>query len=147
MTEGSRLRDAASELLARIETEVSRPPGTAETHLIGGLARIGSKLEKLLRTALEMVCAERGSEATEFLPGRRRSLRTAMAGELARALSDAAGEQGCVAHVLVEDLRGPRSILRRVMEMRNKAAHEGYVPPDAADVLQALRRLVERVAR
>jgi hypothetical protein len=136
MMEETRLRDAANELLARIDTEMSRPPGTPETYLIGGLTRIGSKLEKLLRAALETVCAEQRVKAIEYLPtsaGRHRSLRTAMAGELARALQDAAGSYGGRARVLVGDLRNPRSILRRVMDMRNKAAHEGVIPPDVSD--------------
>jgi hypothetical protein len=117
--------------------------------LVGGLLKVGSKLETLLRVALEAACAERGRQAAEFLPviqGRRRSLRVATAGELARALEKAADAHVGEARILVEDLRKRDSIIYRVVHIRNDAAHKGHVASNAADALQALRRLVEQVA-
>jgi hypothetical protein len=95
--------------------------------VIGGLTKMRSNLENLLRVGLEIVCPEQGRAAMEFL-NRGRSLRKATAGELAHALKDAAGTHRGPARVLVEDLRGRRSILFRVIEARNKAAHERVVP-------------------
>lgn len=151
MNEDVRLRDVAKELLARIDKERSREPGTPETHLIGGLAKVGTKLESLLRVALEAACAEQGREVRDFLPeiqGRAVSLRRATAGQLARALGSAAGARGGAVGILGKDLRnGKKSVIHRVVHLRNEAAHNERVAPEVTDALQALRRLVERVAK
>ena len=45
------LDDASRSLIERIDTELRRPPQTAGTHLVGGITKIGSKLEAFLALA------------------------------------------------------------------------------------------------
>lgn len=50
------------------------------------------------------------------------------------------------AKILLADLRKQDSVIERVVAMRNAATHEQHIADDVKDVLQALRRLMERVA-
>ncbi|GAB4510406.1 MAG: hypothetical protein Tsb0020_27570 [Haliangiales bacterium] len=148
MTSAS-LRNAAQALLERIDTELSRPRETAETHLVGGIVKMGARLEALLRIALEIACAEQDRDVSDFLP-RNKSLRRATAGQIAHALKRASVARDSGARLLGEDVRrsGRDSVLFRIIELRNVAAHEGDLDvADATEVLFALRVLLEQVIR
>jgi hypothetical protein len=80
-------------LLERLDKEDARAPTTAKSHLIGGVAAVGSKLDGFLRELLVEIADAGGRAPTEFLPhvGQRTvSLRKATAGQLLRSIQDAA---------------------------------------------------------
>jgi hypothetical protein len=54
-------------LLERVDKEDARAPTTAKSHLIGGIAVVGSKLDDFLRNLLIAVADAAGRDPTEFL--------------------------------------------------------------------------------
>jgi hypothetical protein len=143
------LEKASRELLERLSTELARPQGTAGTHLVGGLTKIGSKLEALLRALLVEMAALQGVQVDGLLPtigDRPISLRRATGGQVVRALERLTTHHGRLPpriRALVNDLRRWRdSVISRVIEVRNEAAHEGVVPARAAAAVRELKELV-----
>lgn len=144
---------ASRELLERLDTEDARPPETAGTHLVGGLTKIGAKLEALLRaTVLELAEAE-GVAVESLLPmlsGKKVALRQATGGQLVRALDQLElrrGTMSAAARTIVDDLRRRPSAIRTLVRVRNEAAHGDGVPKNASSAVRGLRRLLVQCRR
>jgi len=142
------LDTASRELLVRVEKEASRDAKTtASTHLVGGIAKIGSRIDVLLRELLMAIADLRGENVDAFLPsirGRQISLRRATAGQLLHGIREAAAGARLDPSVraLVRDALARPSVLQNVIEVRNVAAHEGVISPSAAPLLGKLRALI-----
>ena len=138
-------------LLERVEKEDARAPTTAKSHLIGGIAVVGSKLDDFLRELLVAVADAAGREPAEFLPHVGRgtvSLRKATAGQLLRSIQAAAEGLTLDASVraCVEDMRGP-SLFGAVVGLRNQAVHQTTLPKDADVTLKRLGALLKKYRR
>lgn len=146
------LDETSAALLERIDKENARAPSTASSHLIGGIAAVGSKLDDFLRALLVDVARAAEREPQQFLPtvGKKTvSLRKATAGQLLRATQEAAKGLVLEAQVraCVEDARQSRSVLRAVVDLRNLAVHEMVLPADANAILKRLGALLHRCRR
>ena len=135
-------------LLERVEKEESRSPTTASTHLIGGVAKVASRLDDFLRALLEEVATLAGQSPVTFLPrvgSRPPSLRRAPAGQLLRAAREAAAGLQVMppsVRLCIEDSRRPGSVLGAVVDLRNVAVHQATLPSTARQSLAQLRALM-----
>ncbi len=141
------LETASRELLARVDTERSRPAATPGTTLAGGIAKVGAKLEALLRALLVEVAEAESTPPETLLPmigGRRVPLRRATGGQLVHALSDlfSRGRETRRTRAFINDLRRPQSRIRTVIRVRNEVAHEATVPVESTTALADLRSLL-----
>lgn len=141
--------DAASAaLLERITKEDARGPETASSHLIGGIAVVGSKLDDFLRELLIEVAGAAARHPSDLLPriGERTvSLRRATAGQLLGAIRDAADDLDLDVNVraCVDDMRRRGSLFGAVIALRNQAVHSTALPRDANATLSRLGALLK----
>ncbi len=135
--------------MLRLTTETQRPPETPGTHLLGGVAKIGSALEKFLRAVMEEVAIEARVNAADYMPtfnGRRQSTKRATMGQsisAIRTIGSAIPRPTGRVRAIVAELQRPSSILSQSLALRNTAAHEGDVLPDLRKIVEALRVLVQ----
>jgi hypothetical protein len=138
----------SKDLLDRLAKESARPPGTAPTHRAGGVTKVGSALELLLRALLIETAGIDGVPAVALLPTigtRAVSIERATGGQLVRALQALripTRERPLRVKAILDDIQQPRSVIRGVIEIRNDVAHGGAVPVRLADALRDLKELV-----
>lgn len=142
------LTSAVSSLLERLQTERVRGPNLPSTFRVGGLSKLGSQLERTLRLAVSEAAEETGSSAEALLAevGARMPPARAAAGQLAMALRRVprAKVRDAGLRLVLDDLKDARSAIQRVIDLRNRVTHDGEIPPDADEALDALRGLFER---
>ena len=142
------LHEALTALQDRLKTEQVRGVRVPPTMRVGGLAKLGSQLERTLRAALETAAVECGTSGQALLDavGAGSPIRRATAGQVAIALRriPRARVRGPALRVLLDDLKVEGSVLQRIIELRNRVAHDGEVPPGADESLGELRALTER---
>lgn len=140
----SSLDELSKELLGRLEREVQRPDGTSGTERVGGVNRIGGRLEALLRGALlhaAEIDACDALAAIQALQPKADSVDRVTMGTLATALRDWNGpaSDAPVLAPLIEDLgAGKSSVLWRVINYRNDVAHGRREADDAPEIADAL---------
>jgi hypothetical protein len=130
------------------ELERSKPEsGAAPTARVGGWARMGAALDGLLRGCLVFICdADRlnvEDELRRSVSGAAR-LDRASAGQLARVLRDLsrspAASKREVAMICRDLLGGNRSSkLWTLVEVRNRAIHDGATEPSRSETQTVLR--------
>ncbi len=144
------LDSLSRELLERLTIEETRSGGTPSTQLVGGIVKVGAKLEALLREVVRQVAVSEGIAPEDLLMpmgGRPLTLRKAMAGPLAHGLK----QHFIVAHTklplpalkpIVDDLCARDSRVLGFIKMRNEVAKEGREPRDAYVSTKRLHDLV-----
>jgi hypothetical protein len=122
------IEELAGHLLARLEKEIAR--AEAGTVAVGGLTKVGTDLEALLKACAAGYAKGQGSSLDAEL---RKIGATRGAGSYARVLKDARrGALGStVAESIASDLRAARSRVQAVIDLRNDNAH-GNISLDAA---------------
>lgn len=145
------LEKLSKELLDRLDTEAARPPETKETTTVGGIAKIGSKLEQLMKASLCYVADALAQTPDALLAaasrGKPPSLRKATLGPLAYAMQTAlqnptAADLAPLVLPLLHDMaRRPSSILSFV-SLRNDAIHSGRLPAGAVRAARDLKAVV-----
>lgn len=146
------LDSSSSRLIEQVDKELTRPPATTGSHLVGGLTLVGARLDDLMRSLLVEACALRDEPPESFLPKihqRTVDIRRATAGQLLNAARRAAEgvDDAPTIRLLITDARRRPSRLSLAIEARNEAAHGGEVPPHASKALQSLRTLLVEYRR
>ena len=130
--------DKAAALLARLEREIAR--AEAGTVAVGGITKVGTDLEALLKLAASAYCKGQGSSLDAEIARRRV---TRGAGTYARVLADARGSLGdVVSDALARDLRLPRSRVQALIDLRNANTHEAQPPTAYKHTLSAVASLL-----
>ena len=147
-----RLEAASAKLLDRLHKERDRAPEAGATAAVGGMGKLGSTLEAMLRELLKEIADAQGIAADELLraPGGAVTTDRATLGQLASALKNAARRArspGVRHRAILRDLQQPASAIFRVVKVRNEAIHEATLARESGEVLDALNALVVRHRR
>jgi hypothetical protein len=131
------IREKASVLLARLDREIAR--ADASTVAIGGITKVGTDLEALLRVAASACCKSQGSTLDAEVT-RRKLVRGA--GTYARVLSDARGGLDSIGEALARDLRLPKSRVQSLVDLRNANSHSSELPATYKQTLTAVAAML-----
>lgn len=125
-------------LLGRLDREIAR--AEAGTVAVGGITKVGTDLEALLKLAASAYCKGQGGSLDAEV-ARRRVARGA--GTYARILAESRGALGdTLSDALARDLRLPRSRVQALIDLRNANTHEGQPPSAYKQTLTAVASML-----
>lgn len=143
---GSELRRTSGELLARVCREIQRiqqSPEAGPTERVGGWTRIGTLLQVFLSRVAERLAAARGLSLEEAVrqtgQTRKRIVRLTL-GDWLAVVGRLADASGGPEDTIIGSDAASGAVLKTVVELRNRAAHE-VDPPTAGESSPALRSL------
>ena len=139
------LEAASAKLLARLDTEGRRPPTTPGTHLVGGITKVGSRVEAFLRVVVVEAARSAGLDEEELRGELGGSVTRAGGGTMIfalRRMRPSGNRWSRRLKLVMADVQSRNSTLQRFVRVRNEAAHEGTVPKGVDRVLSSLRKLI-----
>lgn len=144
---------ASSELLSRLEKQRNLPPATSSTNELGGVAKAGALLEKLLLLVLEDIAQNMGTTADALIARMvddKLRAKKATGGQLSRTLAQLGSEPAAAqpnVRLLVREARLPANRLRSIIEARNLVIHGTEEPASSRQALAGLYSLLQEYRR
>lgn len=129
------LQNYARELRGRLARELAPPTTGSHTRRVGGVVKVGSALERMLLALFLWLAKEENVEPVQVVRNKFtkvNSIYKLTSGMLSALVRDGASTKAAErpeVHTLVADLDGSGSRLRRLIDLRNDAAHQGGLSP------------------